>query len=187
MTDFVKRFMMLLVAAGLWGCGKSDWSQLQLHDLKHQPVQLSKFAQQQCVFIFLSPECPLCQNYSVKINELVREYASDSLQFVGVFSGTYYPDEQIRRYLIKYEMKLPVLLDPEFKLARTLDAEITPEAFYAANGEILYRGAIDDWAIDLGRKRINVQNDYLREAILAQQQRKKINPNRTKAVGCFIE
>lgn len=172
----------------LTGCQSSNWTNLRLNSLQNESVELTKYAQSQTVFIFLSPECPLCQNYSVKINELVKEQTSDSLQFFGVVSGTFYPKEQISRYLIKYEMKLPVLLDPDFKLSRALNAEITPEVFYTAPGsEILYRGAIDDWAIDLGRKRINVQNDYLREAILAHQQRKEINPNRTKAVGCFIE
>ena len=177
-----------MLAAALWSCGKNDWSNLQLNNLEDQRVELSEYAQQQTVFIFLSPECPLCQNYSVKINELAEELASDSLKFIGVVSGTFYPKDQIQRYLVKYEMHLPVILDPEFRLAQALNAEITPEVFYTApGGEVLYCGAIDDWAISLGQKRINVQNDYLRNAIVAHQQRKEINPTRTKAVGCFIE
>ena len=116
------------------------------------------------------------------------QHRSDSLHFVGVVSGTYYPEEQISRFLVKYDLDLPVLLDPEFKLANAVDAKITPEVFYTApGGEVLYNGAIDDWAISLGQKRINVQNDYLHDAIVTHQQRKEINPTRTKAVGCFIE
>lgn len=134
------------------------------------------------------PECPLCQNYSVKINELLKKHASDSLQFIGVVSGTYYPKNEIKRFLVKYELDLLVLLDPEFKLANALDAEITPEVFYTApGGEVLYHGAIDDWAISLGQKRINVQNDYLHDAIIAHQNGSPIDPKKTKAVGCFIE
>lgn len=161
---------------------------MDLKNLDNESVELTNFAQTQTVFIFLSPECPLCQNYSVKINKLMQQHHSDSLHFVGVVSGTFYPPDQIKRFLIKYELDLPVLLDPEFKLAKAFGAEITPEVFYTApGGKVLYSGAIDDWAISLGQKRINVQNDYLRDAILAHQQRKEINPTRTKAVGCFIE
>lgn len=177
-----------MLAVALWSCGKSDWTQLQLKGLEEETVQLSQYAQQQTVFIFLSPECPLCQNYSVKINKLIQQRRSDSLRFVGVVSGTFYPQDQISRYLVKYELDLPVLLDPEFELAKSLDAEITPEVFYTApGGEVLYQGAIDDWAISLGQKRINVQNDYLHDAIVAYQNRSPIDPKKTKAVGCFIE
>lgn len=178
--------LCLLIA--LAGCQTSNWTQLHLNNLQNEPVELTNFAQTQTVFIFLSPECPLCQNYSVKINQLLQQHRSDSLHFVGVVSGTFYPQEQINRYLVKYDLDLPVLLDPEFKLAKALGAEITPEAFYTApGGEVLYRGAIDDWAISLGQKRINVQNDYLHDAIVAYQNRSPIDPKKTKAVGCFIE
>lgn len=187
-ASVTRAWITIFLLLVLTGCQTANWDELQLRNLQNDPVALSDYAQQQTVFIFLSPECPLCQNYSVKINELVKEHTSDSLQFVGVVSGTFYPKEQIRRYLIKYEMELPVFLDPEFKLAKALDAEITPEVFYTApGGEVLYSGAIDDWAISLGQKRINVQNDYLRDAVVAYQNRSPIDPKRTKAVGCFIE
>ncbi len=172
----------------LSGCQTSNWTDLRLNNLLNEPVELAKYEESQTIFIFLSPECPLCQNYSVKINKLMEQHRSDSLRFVGVVSGTFYPEEQISRFLVKYNLELPVLLDPEFKLAKALNAEITPEVFYTApGGEVLYRGAIDDWAISLGQKRINVQNDYLHDAIVAQQNRSSIDPKKTKAVGCFIE
>lgn len=172
----------------LSSCQTSNWIDLHLNNLHNEPVALVDYAQSQTVFIFLSPECPLCQNYSVKINKLMQQHYSDSLRFVGVVSGTFYPQEQINRFLVKYDLELPVLLDPEFKLAKALDAEITPEVFYTApGGEVMYRGAIDDWAISLGQKRINVQNDYLHDAIVAYQNQSPIDPKKTKAVGCFIE
>lgn len=84
-------------------------------------------------------------------------------------------------------MELTVLLDPDLSLANGLGATITPEVVLTKNTEILYRGAIDDWAIDLGHKRLNVNHDYLHDAIESHWQNEEIIPSRTPAVGCFIE
>lgn len=182
---------LFLALVTLLGCkqGPGDWSQLALHDIDGDIVELKVAQKQSTVFIFLSPECPLCQSYSVKINALMDRHASDSLQFMGVVGGTYYPKNEIMRYLRKYDlMTLPVLLDPEFKLVEALGARITPEVVYTARGgSTVYQGAIDDWAIDLGQKRLEVSRDYLHDAIKAHQARLPVDPNKTKAVGCFIE
>jgi hypothetical protein len=177
-------FMILWIS----GCKQHNWTDLELKWLSGENVNMNDLSAHQTVFIFLSPECPLCQNYTVKINQLIERHQSDSLLFAGVVSGTFYPSEEIKRYLIKYRMKLPVLLDPDFKLAGALGAEITPEVFFTAQGgKIIYQGAIDDWAISLGQKKLRVENDYLEAAIMAFQQNKVISPAKTKAVGCFIE
>lgn len=172
----------------LTACRHSNWTDLKLSWLSGEDVSLSSLSSNQTVFIFISPECPLCQNYTVKINQLIQRHQSDSLLFTGVVSGTFYPDNEINQFVRKYNLELPVLLDPEFKLARALGAEITPEVFYTApGGEIIYQGAIDDWAISLGQKRLRAENEYLEAAIDAFQQNKVISPAKTKAVGCFIE
>lgn len=167
---------------------KTDWTTLQLGNVEDEQVSLAQYSDKSAVFIFLSPECPLCQSYSVKINQLMDQHTSDSLQFVGVVGGTFYPKNEIKRFQRKYElMELPVLLDPEFELVEALDAEITPEVVYTDGRKIVYQGAIDDWAIDLGQKRLEVNRDYLHEAITAHQQGNPVDPNQTEAVGCFIE
>ncbi len=168
-------------------CQNNNWTELQLANIEEEKINLSTFSHGQTVFVFLSPECPLCRNYSVKIKELIDEHASDSLRFVGVVGGTYYPKLEIKHFLRKYELDMPVLLDPEFKLVDALDATITPEVFFIEGENIIYQGAIDDWAISLGQKKLKVQNDYLHDAIVAHQSRMPVDPKKTKAVGCFIE
>jgi peroxiredoxin len=167
---------------------KTDWFQLVLNDLTNNKIALSQFKTSTTVFIFLSPECPLCRNYSLRINELQHEFENDTLHFIGVVAGNFYPKQEINEYLVKHRMRLTVLLDPSFELTRALQASITPEVFVSVRGNtVAYSGAIDNWAIDLGQKRIETSEHYLRNALISLQQNEPVNPAKTKAIGCFIE
>jgi thiol-disulfide isomerase/thioredoxin len=138
--------------------------------------------------IFLSPECPLCQNYSVTIDRIQKDFDEKDVAFYGVVSGEFYSQSDIKGFLIKYDLDLPVILDPDFAIANHYEAEITPEAFLIAeNGEAQYQGAIDNWAISLGQKRQTITERYLENALSAHLTGGEINPKKTKAVGCFIE
>lgn len=167
---------------------KTNWFNLALSDLSDQQVALSQFKNSTVVFIFLSPECPLCQNYSLRINELQLEFENETLHFIGVVAGKFYPKPEINEYLVKHRMRLTVLLDTDFELTRALQATITPEVFVSApDGTIAYSGAIDNWAINLGQKRLETSEHFLRNALLSMRQKTPINPAKTKAIGCFIE
>lgn len=169
-------------------CGNNDWQKLQLGTLEGGSIDAASLSKNQNVFIFLSPECPLCENYSVPIKALMDSLGDDSLHFIGVVSGAYFSNDAIRRYLLRHELALPILLDPDLELARSLGASITPEVFFTdRSGAILYQGAINDWAISLGQKKQAAQHHYLRDAIVAHKEGREISPKLTKAVGCFIE
>lgn len=137
---------------------------------------------------FLSPECPLCQNYSVTIDRIQGKFNDDGIAFYGIVSGEYYSESDIKGFLLRYKLDLPILLDPEFKLAEYYGATTTPEVvLIGEGGEGLYQGAIDNWAISLGQKRLTITEHYLEDALSAHLQGEEINPKKTKAVGCFIE
>lgn len=83
---------------------------------------------------------------------------------------------------------MPILLDPKIKLADQLNATITPEAVVLTDrGNVIYTGAIDNWAISLGQKRLQATAHYLSDAIKNYLSGEEIAPTKTKAVGCFIE
>ncbi len=177
--------MFVLLAVS---CSKPRWTEITLVQLDESSFELGELSDKKVVFVFLSPECPLCQSYALRINELAGEWTSDSLLFVGVVAGNYYPVSEIRQYIRKYELELPVMLDPEMSLVRALNASITPEVFLCGpDGNILYQGAIDDWAISLGQKKLQVEQEYLHDAISSMHRGESIEPDKTQAVGCFIE
>jgi len=184
------RYLTIVLAVLLISCSgdfalNTEYESLQGD--KFRPVET--FQENEInVLLFLSPECPLCQNYAPTIQEIQRSFSDRSVSFYGIVSGEFYSRKDILKYKLKYDLNFPILLDPEIKLAEELGASITPEAVViTANNKVIYTGAIDNWAISLGQKRIQASAHYLSDAIGNHLDGKKINPKKTEAVGCFIE
>lgn len=140
------------------------------------------------VIYFLSPECPLCQNYTVTMKKFRKRYSGNDVKFYGIFPGREYSPREIRKYLIRFELEFPAFIDSDFALTEFLGATITPEVFVLSRqGTVLYQGAFDNWAIDLGTKRNNITEYYLRDALDNALAGTGIEPAKTEAVGCFIQ
>lgn len=140
------------------------------------------------ILLFLAPECPLCQNYAPVLREMAPGFAAMDVPLVGVVSGTYYSVEEVNDFMFSHHLDFPVLLDPAFELSRHFGATITPEAVLIdSTGTMAYRGAIDNWAISLGRKRLKPTAHYLADATGAYLNGKPVPLRTTDAVGCFIE
>ena len=85
-------------------------------------------------------------------------------------------------------MMFPALLDTGQKLTVFFDATKTPEVFAVDGaGNTFYKGAIDNWAPELGQHRAVVTEPYLLDALNSFLQHKDIRIKETHAVGCFIE
>ncbi len=138
------------------------------------------------VLYFLSPECPLCQNYAVAMRDLKNKFPQ--INFIGIVPGNEYNKDEVRKYLIRFGLEFNTYFDPDFKLSNALGAEITPEAFLLSqDGKVLYSGAIDNWAISLGQKRTVITERYLEDAIASTLENREIKIKSTTAVGCFIQ
>ena len=140
------------------------------------------------VFIFLAPDCPLSQNYSLTLNNLSEQFKTNKIEIYGIISGNNFKKNEIQDYVSKYKIRFPVLLDTDFKLATYFNAEKTPEVFVVnPEQKILYRGAIDNWAADLGVHRSVISEQYLGDALNNIVHDSEVKIKETKAVGCFIE
>jgi len=158
--------------------------------LDERPIRIDSVSSNHAAtaLFFLSPECPLCHNYSVTVDQIQKNFSEKDVVFYGVVSGEYYSKSDIKGYLIKYKLDLPIILDPGLALANHYKASITPEALLIGkNGETMYQGAIDNWAISLGQKRQRITEHYFDDALSAYLAGEPINPKKTQAVGCFIE
>lgn len=138
------------------------------------------------VIVFLSPECPLCRNYTKTFNELSKEFAG-KMQFIGIVPGKAYTTTEINRFIKEYSLKMNVFIDPSKKLTRSLKASVTPEVIVTdSKGIIYYRGAIDDWMISLGKKKEKPSIFYLKNALSQVVNKQPVILSSTKPVGCFI-
>ncbi len=178
--------MMLASGALLWAACQSPQGLRSLEGERFSMDSLSRHAA--TVVFFLSPECPLCQSYSLTINQLHNEFQNRDIVFYGVFSGDLYTESEIRAYLKEYEAEVIPLRDPNYAFAHALGARVTPEAFvFDQTGNVAYQGAIDNWIPKLGQKRTVITQHYLADALNALAAGQAPPLRQTKAVGCLIE
>lgn len=140
------------------------------------------------VLTFLAPECPLSENYTKTLNDLEQLNSDNNIRFINVFAGRYHSRESIDSFKIAYALTQNVIYDETFLLAQTLNATVTPEVFVInSKGKLVYSGAIDNWAVDLGQKRQVITEFYLRDVLTAMINQASIPYAKTTPVGCFIE
>ncbi len=153
------------------------------------PIKAINLKGEFLVFVFMSPECPLSENYSRTINELLKDYSNNKVRFYIVFPGKFYPRPQIEVFLKKYHLPTEmVIYDPDYLFKNYFSATITPEVFLTdVTGTILYQGAIDNWAITLGKQRQVITDHYVIDAVNSVLKNEKIKTKKTRAVGCIIE
>ena len=168
---------------------KPKYTQITGETYQATPIKAIELKGEYLVFIFMSPECPLSENYSKTINELSIDYAAINVRFYIVFPGIFYPRPQIEVFIKKYHLPTEmVIYDPDHLFKEYFSATITPEAFLTdVTGTILYQGAIDNWAITLGKQRQVITEHYVVDAIESAVKNEKIKTKKTRAVGCIIE
>lgn len=101
--------------------------------------------QKATVVLFLSARCPCSGGYDERNQELAAAYQSKGVRFVAVNSSSDETDAEIAAHAKAHGFTFPVLRDIDHKLADTLDAQVTPEAFVMdEKGVLRYHGRIDD-------------------------------------------
>ena len=139
------------------------------------------------LFVFLSPGCPLCKNYTTVLNKITKDFSADSLVVIGIISGKAYSSEEINFFKKEFAVNFQLFIDPGKKLTNYLEATITPEVVLLnEKGKLIYRGAIDDWVTDLGKNKLRPQKEYLRIAVSQYMNHQPIVIKKTKPKGCYI-
>jgi len=168
---------------------KSNLSKIGLTNLagKTEKIDLS-MGPKGTVLFFLSPECPLCQSYSLSIRNFQKTYAARGFQFIAIIPGKEFSKESVIEFRNHYQLKgLQFWFDPNLELVKFTQASITPEAIvFNAKGQKLYQGRIDNWAYELARKRKVITAHELQDVLIQLDQKKEVKFRKTKAVGCFI-
>ncbi len=138
------------------------------------------------LFVLLSPECPLCKNYSTVLNKIQKEFGSD-LNIYGIVPGKAYSTKDVNQYVKDYKISFPVYIDSFKELTTYIKGSVTPEVVLLnKEGDVIYRGAIDDWVTELGKKRLVVSNEYLRTAITQYLQNQPVSIKNVEPKGCLI-
>lgn len=183
LTAFV--FWASLAVTQVFGQDLGQWNAIdgRVYD------PLTSKDKQAVVVVFVSPDCPIANAYQPILQRMADKYADSKIDFFEVHGPSTTTVEEARKHVETFNLKIPVVVDPQQKLARRLKARTTPEAFLldGKTGQVLYRGKIDNLYEGFGKKRSRVTEHYLRDAIEAVLHSQPIAVAQTESVGCLIE
>ena len=138
------------------------------------------------LFVFLSPECPVCQGYTKTLNHLQEKY-QQQVNLYGIVPGSAYTIQDVAAFEKEYNISFKLFIDTKQKLTRYLKATVTPQVVLLnRKGVLIYTGAIDDWVVSLGKKRLHVTEHYVQDAIDQSLLAATVKIKETSAVGCRI-
>ncbi len=140
------------------------------------------------VLLFLSESCPICQKYSPTLRKLYQDFSDENIEFYGVFPSMFIVHDSVVGFAKKFNLPFTMLIDSSQSITSILNAKITPEVFViSGEGEVLYRGRIDNLFPAIGRKRFSATSHELRDTLSAIARETAIQYKETEPVGCFIE
>jgi hypothetical protein len=145
-------------------------------------------AQRALVFVLLSAECPICQQFVPELNRLNKHATEQGLDFFCVFCDATVSRLEVRAFQEQFSLSGPLLLDTTTEIAKCLQPTHVPEAFVVEpGGKIAYRGRINNLYSSPGQKRPVANQHDLRDAIDAVARGETIKNPRTEAIGCLVE
>ncbi|QDT52880.1 Thiol-disulfide oxidoreductase ResA [Caulifigura coniformis] len=162
-------------------------SDFTLGDYRGREYKLSEFEKQPVVVVaFLGIECPLAKQYSVRLQELAKEYADKGVTFLGVDANSQDAPTEIAAFVRRQGLEYPFLIDVGSKLAEQMGATRTPEVVVLdQNRSIRYRGRIDD-QFQIGVIRDKADRQELRDALDSLLAGKAVAVPQTTPIGCLI-
>ena len=156
-------------------------------DAGHRRSLNALAGQRATVLLFLGLDCPISNRYAPRVEQMRVTYQGRGIRFVAVFSGPGLDGEAVRHHLDEYSLHLPALIDRDASLAVQTGAKVTPEAVVLApDGNVLYRGRIDDQYVAWGKTRLQPTVQDLRDALDQTLAGQPVSHPVTKALGCSI-
>jgi hypothetical protein len=179
--------VLTLTASFLAGC-ETRARDVALLDLSGAVVRpLESVESKALVVVFVSIDCPISNRYLPELRALDASLGSKGVDFRLVYVDPSEEAPAIRRHLAEYAVDLPALRDTQHALARFSGVRVTPEAaVFLPDGELAYRGRIDDRFVAFGQAKPAPSRRDLALAIEQVLDGRPVDEPRTEAVGCPI-
>src|SRR5437588_2453588 len=165
-----------------------EWAKVSLSDTEGKVHTAAEWdGKRAIVLLFVTTDCPLSNGYVPEFNRLANAYAGQGVVFYAVQGDATIAAGEVRRHVKEFGYGFPYLFDPQESLATYTGATTTPEAaVLSPRGELLYLGRIDNRLEDYGKRRVQVTEFDLRNALDAIGSGKAVPRPRTKPFGCAI-
>jgi peroxiredoxin len=142
---------------------------------------------QAIVLFFVTADCPVTNSYVPEMNRIQTTFTARGVRFFAVDAGPNTTPAAAAAYATDYHYGFPLLLDPRQVLVQLTGATVTPQAVVLApDGNLIYRGRIDNRVADFGSRRPEATVHDLRDALDAVLAGKAVPQPFTKSIGCAI-
>lgn len=138
------------------------------------------------VLVFLSKDCPCSNSHVAHLNQLSSEFKN--IPFYGVIADQITTDnsKDIDDYFNDQQFKFPVLQDREQKLVRQFNALKTPHVSLLKKQKNGQYTAIYEGGVTNNRHFPQADKFFLKEDLLAIQQKNPLPYASGKSLGCYI-
>jgi peroxiredoxin len=160
-----------------------------LQDQNGNTVNLADYKGKVIVLEWFNPACPYVQrHYSSDfntMNKLYDKYSAKGVEWFGINTTKGNTAGSNKAAADKWDIKHPVLSDPDGKVAKAYGAKTTPHMFIIdTQGNLVYAGGIDnDRDGDKGDARINYVDKALTEVLAGQT----VSEPETPSYGCGVK
>lgn len=138
------------------------------------------------LLVFVSPFCTTTRPFMPEINAIAAEYG-DRVACRLVHADPEVTVEVAFQHADLNGVKTPVLVDREQRLARRVQARVTPEAvLLAPSGEVLYKGRINDLYLGPTKRQRAATTRDLRDVLEAVLAGRPLPAPQHEAQGCKI-
>jgi len=141
------------------------------------------------IYIFLLEDCVISQYYTLPLRELHEKYASEEIEFIGVFPNRFSKPETIDQFKKDYQISFELKYDYYQTLAKKMGATVTPEVvvYDEEKEETIYKGRIDNTYFRVGKRRQVTTTAELADVLEALQKKTIPSTQSTIAIGCYIK
>ena len=135
------------------------------------------------VLIFIAVQCPVSNAYNERMEKLAQDYKARGIAVVGINANSSEAADAVKAHAASHKLSFMILKDSGNKIADSLGATKTPEAYFLdANNKLAYHGRIDN-----SRNIAEVASSELRDALDATLAGKPVTKTEAAAFGCSIK
>ena len=147
------------------------------------------------VWLFISTDCPICNNYQPELERLRARYTPLGVDFVGVYAEVPVSAAEVADHIRQFAIAYPTTVDVDHAIRKRFGVQFVPEVVVTAGGRgatvdplaFLYRGRIDDQYPERGSRRPSATTHDLNDALRDITQGNAPAARVTTPVGCVLE